>query len=198
MYGKTAAGVGLPVLVDSLGELVNNGGDGRFAYAVRQGRCYYGANQTGCVWTVGLATTNTGLCVSNPIGSGKILSILAAGYSEIVAPAGIADAWIACGYHASTNVAAGVAGAAINLKLGGSDGAGKVWTGATLPVAPTYAFPLMTGHTSGALSTAAAPGLILIDGLVQVPPGGFVIIANFTIGVAVGAKGAILWRELDQ
>jgi len=29
------------------------------------------------------------------------------------------------------------------------------------------------------------------------PPGGFAIIANFTIGVAVGAKGAILWQEID-
>jgi len=171
--------------------------DGQFAAAVRSGNCYSGANQTGCVWTVGLATTYTGLCVSNPVGSGKILSILASGYSEIVAPTGITDAWLATGYHASTNVVAGVAGTPVNLLAGGATGVGKVWTGATLPVAPTYTLNLMTGHTSAALSTSAAPGLVLVHGLIQLPPGGFVIIANFTIGVAVGAKGFILWREIN-
>jgi len=196
MYGKTSGGVGSPLLIDSERRVVSADG---FAESARNGNCYSGANQTGCVWTVGLATTNTGLCVANPIGSGKILSILAAGYSEIVAPTGITDAWIAGGYHASTNVVigAGAAGTAINMKLGGSAGVGKVWTGCTLPVAPVYLFPIMTGHTSGALSVSAAPGLVRIDGLVHVPAGGFVIIANFTIGVAVGAKGAILWEELD-
>ena len=195
MFGKDSDGVARPPLIDSERRLVNAAG---FSEAAKQGNCYSGANQTGCVWTIGLATTNTGLCVANPVGSGKILSLLAAGYSEIVAPTGIADAWIAGGYHASTDVALGVIGVARNLKLGGAVGVGKVYTGATLPVAPGYLFPIMTGHTSAALSTSAAPGLIRIDGLVSIPPGGFVIIANFTVGVAVGAKGAILWEEVDE
>ena len=195
MFGKDKDGVARPPLIDSERRLVNTDS---FSEAAKQGNCYSAANQTGTVWTVGLATTNTGLCVANPIGSGKLLKLLAAGYSEIVAPTGIADAWIAGGHHASTNVALGVIGVARNLKLGGAVGAGKVYTGATLPVAPAYLFPIMTGHTSAALSTSAAPGLIRIDGLVSIPPGGFVIIANFTIGVAVGAKGAILWEEIDE
>jgi len=192
MYGKTEAGIGLPVLVDSSGRLVT---ENSFDVSVMEGHCYYGANQTGCVWTVELATTYTGLCVSNPIGSGKILRLWYAGYSEVVAPTGIADAWIALGYHASTNVVAGVAGTARNLKAGGAVGVGQVWTGATLPVAPTYAYPIINGHTSAALSTTGVPGLVRIAG--ALPAGGFAIIANFTIGVAVGAKGAILWQEVD-
>lgn len=195
MYGKTSSGIARVPLIDNERRLVSAAG---FAEAAKRGNCYSGANQTGTVWTVGLATTNTGLCVSNPIGSGKIISLLAAGYSEIVAPTGIADAWIAGGYHATTNVVAGVAGTAVNMKLGGAIGVGKVWTGATLPVAPAYLFPIMTGHTSAALSVSAAPGLIRIDGLVALPPGGFVIIANFTVGVAVGAKGSIVWEEEDE
>lgn len=194
MYGKNSNDIAAPPLIDAERRLVMAGG---LADSVAKGNCFSGANQTGCVWTVGLATTNTGLCVANPVGSGKVLNLLAAGYSEIVAPTGIADAWIAGGYHASTDVALGVAGVARNLKLGGAAGVGKVFTGATLPIAPVYLFPIMTGHTSGALSTSAAPGLIRIDGLVSIPAGGFVIIANFTIGVAVGAKGAILWEEVD-
>ena len=194
MYAQDSSGVSRPPLIDNERRQVAVEG---FANSARNGNCYSAANQTGTVWTVGLATTNTGLCLANPIGSGKILSVLAAGYSEIVAPTGITDAWIAGGYHASTDVALGVIGVARNLKLGGAVGAGKVYTGATLPVAPVYLFPIMTGHESAALSTSAAPGLIRIDGLVQIPPGGFVIIANFTVGVAVGAKGAILWEEID-
>jgi hypothetical protein len=194
MYGKTKAGVSLPVLVDSIGRLISDG-EGAFAEAVRDGNCFYGANQTGCVWTVELATTYTGLCVSNPNGSGKILSILAAGYSEIVAPTGINDAWLAGGYHGTTEVVAGAAGVSRNLKLGGATGVGKVWTGATLPVAPTYILPIQTGHTAAALS-GGSPCFQTINGIIQVPPGGFVVVACFTIGVAVGAKAAILWREV--
>ena len=194
MYGKTSEGISKPVLVDDYARIIVSN---YFADMAKKGNVYSGANQTGCVWTVGLATTNTGLALSNPIGSGKILSLLAAGYSEIVAPTGIADAWIAGGYHASTDVAAGVAGTAVNMKLGATAGAGKVWTGATLPVAPKYLFPIINGHTSNALSVSGVPGLIRIDGLVAIPPGGFVIIANFTIGVAVGAKGALVWEETD-
>lgn len=195
MYGKTKNGVGRPVLVDSERKLVVSS---TWDEAVLEGDCYSYASQTGTVWSVGLHTTNTGVCVANPIGSGKDLRILAAGYSEIVAPTGIADAWIATGYHASTDVALGVIGVATNLRVGGGIGVAKVYSGATLPAAPVYVFPIMTGHTSAALSTSAAPGLIRIDGLVVLPPGGFAIIANFTVGVAVGAKGAILWQQIDN
>jgi len=195
MYGKDINDVGRPMLIDSERKVVTTS---TWAEAVLEGNCYSYASQTGTVWSVGLNKTNTGVCVANPIGSGKDLSILAAGYSEVVAPAGIADAWLATGYHASTDVALGVIGVAKNLYVGGGIGVAKVYSGATLPADPVYRFPIMTGHTSGALSTSAAPGLIRIDGLLVLPPGGFVIIANFTIGVAVGAKGAILWQELDN
>ena len=195
MYGKDKNDVGRPLLIDSERKLVVSS---TWEEAVLEGDCYSYASQTGTVWSVGLHTTNTGVCVANPIGSGKDLRLLAAGYSEIVAPTGIADAWIATGYHASTDVALGVIGVAKNLRVGGGIGVAKVYSGATLPAAPVYVFPIMTGHTSAALSTSAAPGLIRIDGLVVLPPGGFAIIANFTVGVAVGAKGTILWQELDN
>lgn len=195
MYGKNKDGVGKPPLIDSEDKLVVSQ---TYVDAVMEGNCYSYASQTGTVWSVGLHTTNTGVCLANPIGSGKYLRLLAAGYSEIIIPTGITDAWIATGYHASTDVALGVIGVAKNLKVGGSlTSAAKVYSGATLPAAPVYTFPIMTGHTSNALSTSAAPGLIRIDGLVVLSPGAYAIIANFTIGVAVGAKGAILWQEID-
>lgn len=195
MYGEDINGVGKPPLIDSERKMVTLS---TFAEAVREGNCYSGANQAGVVFTIELATTYTGLCLKNPLLSGKVLRILAAGYSEIKVPANeITDYWIATGYHASTEPTAGSALTAVNLRAGGAAGAGVVLDGSTLPVAPTYTFPLMTGKTTNALSVSAAPGLVRIDGLVALPPGAFAIIACFTIGVAGGGKGAILWQEID-
>jgi hypothetical protein len=73
----------------------------------------------------------------------------------------------------------------------------KADTGATLPAAPLIILNLTAGHTSGALSTAACPAYIPINGLITVEPGGFIIIANFTIGVAVGQQGAFIWEEIN-
>ena len=194
MYGEDIDGVSKPPLIDSERKAVTVS---TYAEAAREGNCYSGANQAGVINTVGLATTYTGLVVANPVGSGKILRLLAAGVSEIVQTTGIADYWIGTGYHASTNCTAGSALTAYNLRVGGSAGAGVVYDGSTLPIAPSYTFPIMTGMTSAKLSVAAAPGLVRIDGLVALPAGAFAAIINFTVGVAAGQKSAILWQEID-
>jgi hypothetical protein len=194
MYGQNKDGIAQTPLIDSERKIVTLS---TFAEAVREGNCYSGANPTAVVFTVGLSATYTGLALANPIGSGKILRLLAAGWSEIKASTGISDYWIGTGYHASTNATIGSEITATNLRVGGSLGVGKVLDDSQFPVNPTYAFPIMTGHTSAALSTSAAPGLVRIDGLVALPPGAFAAIINFTVGVAGGGKGAILWQEID-
>jgi hypothetical protein len=197
MYGKTEAGVGLPVLVDSSGKLLTK----RIGspYYDNRRNIYLTANQTGCVWTVGLATTYTGLCLSNPLGSGKNLSLLGVSHQEVVAPTGIAAVYLAGLYHA-TAVTHTTPAAVTRASLGAAAVASvaKADTGATLPAAPTIMLNLTAGHTSGALSTSAAPAFIPLDGMITIEPGGFVIIANFTIGVAVGQQGAFIWEEIDE
>lgn len=159
---------------------------------------YIAANQTGCVWTVGLATTYTGLCLSNPLGSGKNLSILGVSHQEVVAPTGIAAVYLAGLYHA-TAVTHSVPSTIMRANIGPTPAASvaKADTGATLPAAPLIMMNLTAGHTSGALSTSACPAFIPLNGLITVEPGGFIIIANFTIGVAVGQQGAFIWKEID-
>jgi len=196
MYGKTEAGVGLPVLVDSNGRLITKGVGGKH-YENRR-NIYTCANQTGCVWTVGLATTYTGLCLTNPLGSGKNFSILGVSHQEVVAPAGIAAVYLAGLYHA-TAVTQSVPSTIRRASIGPATPASAALaaTGATLPAAPQILLNLTAGHTSGALSTSANPAFIPLDGLITVEPGGFIIIANFTIGVAVGQMGAFIWEEID-
>ena len=196
MYGETKSGVGKPPLIDRERKMVTLE---TYAEAAREGNCYSGANQAGVVNTVGLSQTYTGLVVYNPIGSAKILRILAAGWSEIKVPtSAITEYWLGTGYHASTACTAGSALTAYNMRVGGSAGVGVAYDGSELNSAPVYAFPIMTGKTSNALSVAAAPGLVRIDGLVALRPGAYAAIINFTIGVAAGGKGAILWQEIDE
>jgi hypothetical protein len=196
MYGEDINGVGKPPLIDRERKMVTLS---EYAEAARQGNCYAGANQAGVVWTDGISQTYTGLVVYNPIGSGKILRILAAGQSEIVAPGGanITEYWLGCGYHASTACTAGSELTAYNCRVGGSVGVGVAYDGSELNAIPTWTFPIMTSKTAAVLAVAAAPGLVRIDGLVALPPGAYAAILTFMVGAASGGKGAILWQELD-
>ena len=202
MYGKAGVqtlvtgGIG-PLRLDERGALIVNNGGGRYYEAVKRGNVYIAANQTGCVWTVGLATTYTGLCLTNPLGSGKNLSILGVSHQEVVAPTGIAAVYLAGLYHA-TAVTQSVASTILRANIGPSAAASIALaaTGATLPAAPKILMNLTAGHTSGALSTSANPAFTELGGLLVVEPGGFLLIANFTIGVAVGQQGAFIWEEV--
>lgn len=89
MYGKTAAGIGKPVLVDSNGELIISQG-GKYRTATEEGRVYSVANQAVVTNTAGLAATYTGLALCNPTGSGKNFAILGIGIAaEITVPTAI-------------------------------------------------------------------------------------------------------------
>jgi hypothetical protein len=88
MYGKTEAGIGLPVLVDSSGRLITANGGGRYADAAKDGRLFSVANQAAVAVTANLNTTWTGLGVCNPTGSGKLLIMHEFGWStDVVNPA---------------------------------------------------------------------------------------------------------------
>lgn len=84
MYGKTKAGLGLPVLVDSSGALIS-GGSGKYAEATKAGRIFVVANQGAVTTTAALAVTYTGLAVCNPAGSGKNFCMLGFGFAQTVA-----------------------------------------------------------------------------------------------------------------
>jgi len=180
------------------GQMISSALNGRYAQSVHNGNVYIAANQTGCVWTIGLATTYTGCCLSNPVDSGKNLSILFVSHQEVVAPTGIAAVYLA-GAYSATNVTHSVPGTIQKAKIGAkaAQSVAKFDTGATLPTASSIMLNLTAGHTSGALSTAASIACVDLGGIIELEPGGFLVIANFTIGVAVGQQASIIWEEVD-
>ena len=178
------------------GETIIGQAHGKYAEASMRGKIFVAANQTGCVWTIGLATTYTGCVVSNPAGSGVNLSILGASFSEVVAPGGIQMAYLA-GAYSATAVTHSVPGVILPCLIGsGATSQAKFDTGATLPVAPAILLPMTSGKTSAALSTAACPAWTEVGGLITVAPGGFIAVCCFTVGAAVGQYGAIMWEEV--
>jgi hypothetical protein len=197
---QSADGSTQPLRLGKTGAMINSPGHGPYYEAVSRGRVFSAMNQTGVVLTVGLNGTYTGLVVSNPNGSGINASILAVGYQEVVAPTGIQTTFLAVGSGPADTVHS-VPAVTYNMKVGGGDNTSicKADTGATLtvlPAVPRYVLPIQSGHTSGALSTAACLAMSEVGGMVCLTPGSYAFIAGFTIGVAVGAYCCIVWEEI--
>ena len=58
---------------------------GKYREATQAGRVFVVANQAVVNSTAGLAAINTGLCIYNPVGSGKNLAMLGFGYTAAIA-----------------------------------------------------------------------------------------------------------------
>lgn len=178
------------------GEMIVSDAHGRYHEATVRGGVMAGAI-TGQVTTVGTATTYTGLCLSNPVGSGRNLSLLSVGYSFIVAFAAGSAVGLMTGYSAGTNVTHTAAVTPLNQLIGGPAGVGKLDNSATLPVTPAVNTILASGDT-GAITTApfVPNGLVPIDGAIVLPPGGFVAIYTSTASGAAGGAFSFTWEEV--
>lgn len=159
---------------------------------------FHAANQAAATTTVGLATTYTGLCLSNPVGSGFNLVVGKVGYAFIVAfPAGAAIG-LMTGYNATTNVTHTTPATPRNGKFGtGAAGVGLVDVAATLPTAPVLTHLFGSGLT-GAITTAphVSQGLIDLEGTLVLPPGAYCAIYTSTVSGTSGFLGSISWTEV--
>ena len=156
---------------------------------------YFAANQADTTWTIGLATTYTGFCLNNPNGSKKNLSLLKIGFILNAAPAAIdpvaiAQGWAAtdCTHTAALTVYDGQKGLATSQQNGRAD-AGNT----TLSATPVYRRWILGGFTAANLPSSNDP-VIDDGGLIELVPGGFIIIA--AIGVCHGMAFAE-WAEVD-
>jgi len=178
------------------GEQIVADGHGRYQEAVLGGNVFYAHNVAAQAVSVALATAYTGLCLSNPMGSGKNLVLLAAQFAITVAEAAIASQHLIGGYsttavtHTTPLAAPGIQSALLN---GQSNSIAKVDSSATIPT-PGYIWPLRAGFTAAALG---GPSLGAFDygGLFVIPPGGFIAIGALT---AVTGFGAFAWEEVPQ
>lgn len=174
------------------GELIVGNLHGQYYEQVLRGNVFMASNQAAQAVSVALATTYTGLCLSNPLNSGKNLVLLHVGFALSVAPAAIASLHLLRGSSPSTDVTHTAAITPRNALVGNTNSAAaKVDSQATIPT-PEYGLSLMGGFTAGALPSSPVVACDL-GGLVVIAPGGFVAIGALT---AVTGFGSFVWEEV--
>ena len=160
--------------------------------AAFRGQQFFACSQAATTTTIALDTTYTGLCLSNPAASGKVLEIRRVGIALSVAPAAKATISLAGGYVAAGVVAHTTPLVVYNCRLGMSAAAAvaKADAAATLVGTPLDMMPLL--GAGAAAAEIPQPGYFNIDGGVCVPPGAYVFIESLT--VVIGWFG-IWWSE---
>lgn len=174
------------------GEIVTSKYLPDYAQAGIDGVSFSAANTGAQAVSAALATTYTGLCLYNPVGSGVMLVPKFAKFALSVAPAAIASIGLIGGYAATGGVTAETT--AINVQstqIGNtSRGKARALSAATI-VTPTWVWQFYDGFTAAALP-GPTPAIDL-RGLFQVLPGGFLAVGALT---AVTGLGAIAWDEI--
>lgn len=196
-------GVGPQVITDGGQQILRQGRDGELILQDAHGKYYEGSmrgnlfvasNVAAQAVSVALATTYTGLCISNPIANTKNLSILGVNYALTVAPAGIASLHLIAGYSSTVQVThtTPLAAPGIQNALIGSNvqSTAKADSAATI-VNPGYLISLGSGFTAAALY-ATTPAWIDLAGLFTIPPGGWIALGALT---AVTGFASFVWEE---
>lgn len=152
----------------------------------------------GQVTTVGLATTYTGLVLSNAVGSTVNLVITKVGFAFIVAFAAGAAVGLYTGYNASTNVTHTTPVTPRSQFFGvGSSGTGLLDSAATLPTAPTLNTIFGAGLT-GAITTTpfGLAGCVDLEGSIILPAGAYCGIYTSTASGAASGAFSFTWEEV--
>lgn len=191
--GLNDNGAATAIKIDAKGNLRVSNSTSKYQNQVLEGNVFFAANQAAKDITVALATTYTGLCVSNPLNSGKNLVILKVSYALSVAPAAIAPIGLITGFSSTANVTHTNALTTNSCFLGKTNAVAKADDSATLTGSPAWTMPIMGGFTAGALPSAGL-SVLDIDGSIVIPPGGYIAIGALT---AVTGFGSIMWQEVS-
>lgn len=193
--GPTSGGTGTasPFRADITGAQAVTDAHGRLREAASRGQLFWAANQAATTWSIALATTHTGLVVSNPANSGKTLSMLRASLVLAAAPAAIAPVGLFAGFAAAGLVTHTTPlvplSAYINQDV--ASGVAKADAAGTLPGTPRWVEMFLGGFTAAALF--AHGGVIDLAGAYEIPPGGYFGIGSIT---AISGIGSLLWEEI--
>jgi hypothetical protein len=178
--------------LDPAGGLVSNA-VGAKSVPSFAGQLFVGASQAGATLSNGLATTYTGLCLSNPAGGTKNLYVRRVVGAFVVAPAafigvGLIQGWLAAGVTVHTTPITPTPKMINNVTVP----VGKVDAACTLVGTPSWADWLWgNGATAGT-------GTFLhdLEGGVIVPPGGYVAVGSLlAAGPTAGFVGSFEWLE---
>lgn len=194
---KVSDGTENPIRTCTTGEQAVSDAHSRYYESTVRRTTFNGA-VAGQVTTVGLATTYTGLCLSNPVGSGVNLVINKVGYSFIVAFAAGAAIGLMTGFNNSTNVTHTTPVIPRNQYFTSSSGGiGLLDSSAILPTAPTINTILGAGLT-GAITTTpfGLGGLVDLEGSIILPPGAYCAIYTSTASGAAAGAFSFQWEEV--
>jgi hypothetical protein len=188
----------VPARAGQLGELIVGQLHGRYYETAYRRAMFSAANQAGATTSAGLATTYTGLCLSNPNGSSVNLVLTKVGYSFLVAFPAAAAIGLMAGYLTTANVTHTTPGTPRSNFFGaGQAGLGLVDTAATLPVAPVVTHLFGSGLTGAITTEQVAPGeLVDLEGGLILPPGAFAAIYTSTASGAAAFLGSFQWEEV--
>lgn len=193
-----ADGSNPPLRQGKTGDLIVSEMHGKLYELNYRKQLFSAANQAATVTTVGLATTHTGLVISNPVGSAVNVVLLGVGWSFIVAPAAPMAIGIMVGFNAATNVTHTAAVTPISSYAGsGVVPSAKVDSSSTLPTAPVLERLLGVVDTGAITTLAQGPiGNVLLEGGIILPAGAYAAIYTSTASGASGFLGSFQWAEL--
>ena len=176
-----------------LGDLITSELHGRYYEQAFRKNMFFAASQAVATTSVGLATTYTGLVLSNPIGSSVnlVLNKVSIGQSVIET---VVDAFgLAVGFNTSTNVVHTTPASAFSTLIGsGQNPFGKVDVAATLPTAPVY-YNFMQSTSSA--TTDVAGGVVDLEGSLILAPGAYALWAS-PAASAAGMWFGFQWEEV--
>lgn len=160
-----------------------------------QDNLFWGANQTGATISNGLATTYTGLCLSNPAGSGKNLSIRKITGEFSVVATGFASLGLITGYAAGGITVHGTALTPAQSKIGGAVvPVAKIDAACTLVGTPTWTRVL--GNSKATTETIYFSEDL--DGGIILVPGAYAAIGSLiAAGPTTGFYGSFEWEEVS-
>lgn len=186
-----------PQRAGKLGDTIMSQFAGRDYETCYRRQLFSAANQSATTTSAGLATTHTGLVLSNPVGSTVNLVLDKVGFHFGVAFPAAASIGLMCGYNSSTNVTHTTPVTPRSNYFGiGSAGVGLVDAASTLPTAPIVTHIFTSGLT-GAITTAIIGTVQVYDleGSIILPPGAYAAIYTSTASGTSSFQGAMQWME---
>lgn len=188
-------GVDTTLRAGKQGDLIVGQNHSRNYEAAYRGGLYNVASQAVATTTVGLATTYTGLVLSNPINSVVNLVLLRASIMQSVVQSTQVEGFaLAVGSNATTNVTHTTPATPRSNKIGVTPtNVGLADTSATLPTAPFY----HTFITNTNSATANNEGVLAyLDGSIILAPGAYILFATPTQASVAGMWFSFDWEEV--
>ena len=191
------AGNQYPLRLGNMGDAIMSELHGRYYETSYRKALFLSANQAAATTSLGLATTYTGLCLSNPIGSSVNLVLNKVGYGFIVAFPAAAAFGLMCGFNSGSNVTHTTPVTPRSAFIGQAAGVGLTDAASTLPTAPTVTHLFGSGLT-GAITTEAfvSGDVVDLEGSVVLPPGAYAAIYTSAVSGTSGFFGAMQWEEV--